>query len=429
MGAAALSLRFLSWWQAATCLAFAVGLIATVRFRRARHGRPVRPGRAETLRRAVPLPGIAAIALLFVLFDRLDIVAATWGVFTFGVGIASLAGAAGPTLPWNRERTLAGTAAFALVGGTAGALLAWWCRPQVVPPPYFWYSIGAPFVAALAAAAVDTIPIRMDARLSVPFTAAAVLWGLSLVSEDLAISALESLPSTLPLAVAINAAAALTGYAARTVSRSGAIAGATIGVCVLITTGWSGWTLLVVTLASAALTTRIGLRRKTRLAIAEPRGGRRSAGNAIANTGVAAAAAALSVLTYATGPARIAFVAALAAAGADTIASEIGKARAGPTVLLTRWQLVPPGTSGAVSLAGTIAGVTGAAVLAALGAALGLVDVVSILPIAGAATFAFLAESVLAATFEPRGFLNNDLLNFFNAAIAVVAAVWLATKL
>jgi uncharacterized protein (TIGR00297 family) len=422
-------LRFLSWWQAATCAAVAVALISAIRFRRARHGHPARPGRAEIFRRVVPLSGAAAIALLLVLFDRLDIVAAAWGVFTVGVSSASLASAAGHTLPWNRERTFAGAAALALAGGAAGAFLAWWCRPQVVPPPYVWYSIGAPFVAALAAAAVETIPVRMDPRLSVPFTAAAVLWALSLVSEDLAISALESLPSTLPLAVAINAVAALTGYGVRTVSRSGAIAGAAIGVCVLVTTGWSGWTLLVVTFASAALTTRIGLRRKTRLAIAEPRGGRRSAGNAIANTGVAAAAATLSALTYATGPARIAFVAALTAAGADTIASEIGKARAGQTVLVTRWQLVPPGTPGAVSLAGTIAGATGAVALAALGAALGLVDAVTILPIAGAATTAFFAESVLAATLEPRGFLNNDLLNFFNCAIAVVVALWLATRL
>ena len=82
-----------------------------------------------------------------------------------------------------------------------------------------------------------------------------------------------------------------------------------------------------------------------------------------------------------------------------------------------------------MSLAGTIAGATGAVALAALGAAPGLVDVATILPIAGAATTAFFAESVLAATLEPRGVLNNDLLNFFNTAIAVVVALWLATRL
>ena len=49
------------------------------------------------------------------------------------------------------------------------------------------------------------------------------------------------------------------------------------------------------TFAAAAVTSRLGLRRKALLGIAEERGGRRGAGNAIANTGVAAVAALLGV--------------------------------------------------------------------------------------------------------------------------------------
>ena len=57
--------------------------------------------------------------------------------------------------------------------------------------------------------------------------------------------------------------------------------------------------LLLATFALAVVTSRLGLRRKTLLGIAEERGGRRGAGNAIANTGVAAAAAVLGALSYA----------------------------------------------------------------------------------------------------------------------------------
>ena len=130
----------------------------------------------------------------------------------------------------------------------------------------------------------------------------------------------------LPLALAANAVVAGAGYAARTVTISGAICGALLGITIVLTAGWSGWVLLLATFALAVLTSRLGLRRKTQLGIAEDRGGRRGAGNAFANTGVAAAAAVLGALSYAHEPAQVAFVAALAAGGSDTVASEIGKA-------------------------------------------------------------------------------------------------------
>jgi uncharacterized membrane protein len=45
--------------------------------------------------------------------------------------------------------------------------------------------------------------------------------------------------------------------------------------------------------------------------------------------------------------------------------------------------------------------------------------------VAGATVGSF-AESALSATFEHRGILNNDVLNFLNTAIAAAAAIALA---
>ena len=94
-----------------------------------------------------------------------------------------------------------------LFGGAAGAFLCWWCTPVVVPPPYAWFVIVGPFVAALFAAAVETIPIRLDDNLSVSATAAAVLWWLSLVSEETAVHAASAAAGVLPLALALSARA------------------------------------------------------------------------------------------------------------------------------------------------------------------------------------------------------------------------------
>jgi uncharacterized protein (TIGR00297 family) len=326
-------------------------------------------------------------------------------------------------IPWNREKSIAGSVAFILFGGSAAAFLCWWCRPAVVPPPYPWFSIAMPWLAALIGAAVESIPIRLDDNLSVPASAGVVLWLTSFISQDLAIDAAHRAAGMLPLALLANATVAAVGYAGRTVTMSGTIAGAVIGTIILVAGGWGAWALLLATFALAVISSRLGLRRKTLLGIAEAKGGRRGAGNAFANTGVAASAAALGALTYAHGPARIAFVAALAAGGSDTVASEIGKAWGRRTILLTSLQRVPPGTSGAISAEGTVAGLIGALALSALGAAFGIIPFTVVPPVVIGATIGSFAESLLGSTLEPSGVLNNDVLNFLNTTIAAAAAL------
>ncbi len=181
--------------------------------------------------------------------------------------------------------------------------------------------------------------------------------------------------------------------------------------------------LLLLTFVSASVSSRLGLRRKMLLGIAEERGGRRGAGNAIANTGVAALCALLALLTPSADAARLAFVAALAAAGSDTIASEIGKAWGRRTWSITSLKHVPPGTSGAMSIEGTAAGVVGALALGLAGSLLHLVPESAIVIVAVAAVAGSLLESWLGATLEGPGMLNNDMLNFINTATAAFVAV------
>ena len=428
MGGFALLLRFLSWYQAvilaATAVAFNMWLL-----RRVTRGRLHRPAELSE-----PIPGgivfypTSVLLLLLLIPSRPDIVAAAWGILAAGDGAATLIGrrAGGPRIPWNREKSVAGTVAFIVFGGAAGAFLAWWCRPIVIPPPFPWFSIAAPLFAAAAAAAVETLPIRLDDNLTVPASAALVLWPLSLVSEDLVVARAASVGALLPAALLANVAVAGAGFAARAVSLSGAICGTLIGLTIFLFTGWRGWTLLLMAFAAATVTSRMGLRRKTILGIAEAREGRRGAGNAIANTGIAAAAAVMSAVTYANYGAMIAFVAALTAGASDTIASEIGKAWGKRTWLLVPLRRVPPGTSGAMSLEGTAAGLLGAFGLAAAAVGLELVPARTLLPIVAGATIGSLVESFLGATLEANGVLNNDVLNFINTGVAAFAALMIS---
>ena len=428
MGGFALLLPVISWWEAVALAVAAIAFNTHALPRLARH-KLYRPAEfSQGAPSGIIFYPISVLGLLLLFPGRPDIVAAAWGILAAGDGMATIVGRrlGASRISWNREKSVGGSAALFVFGGAAGALLAWWCRPAVIPPPYAWFTIAAPVAAAFAAAAVETVPMRLDDNVTVPATAALVLWAMSLVSEDLARSALVGARGTLPVALAVNALVAAAGYAARTVSVPGAVAGCAIGTIVFVCTGWQGWTLLVASFAAAAVTSRMGLQRKTLLGIAEAHGGRRGAGNAIANTGIAAGAAVLAVASYAHAPALIAFAAALTAGASDTVASEIGKAWGRHTWLVLPVRRVPPGTSGAVSLEGTAAGLAAAGLLAAGASALGLVPATAIVPIVAAATLGSIVESVLGATLERRGLLNNDALNFINTGVAAFSVLMLA---
>jgi uncharacterized protein (TIGR00297 family) len=428
MGGLALLLRYLHWYQAVILAGAAVGFNMWI-LRAATRGRLHRPSESP----AGIAPGIvfyptSILLLLLLIPSRPDIVAAAWAIMAAGDGAATLIGrrAGGPRLPWNPAKTVAGTAAFVVAGGAAGVFLAWWCRPAVIPPPYLWFAFAGPLAACLVAAAFETVPIKLDDNLSVPLSAALVMWPVSLINEDLAAAAAESAADRFLLAMAANATVAAIGYALKTVSVSGAVAGLVIGGTIFLFSGVQGWLLLLAAFAAASAASRVGLQKKAALGIAEERGGRRGVGNAVANTGVAAVAAIASALTYAEDAALIAFAAALTAGASDTIASEIGKAWGRRTWLLAPVRRVPAGTPGALSVEGTAAGLLGALGLAAAAWALGLIPGQAMLPVVAAATLASFIESGLGATLERDGTLNNDALNFVNTGVAAFAALMIS---
>jgi uncharacterized protein (TIGR00297 family) len=428
MGGWALLLRWLTWPQAAA-LAVAALVFNTLVLPRI-GGRSMY--RTADLARGYPL-GILlypfVVLVLIVTFrQRLDLTAAAWGILAAGDGFATLVGQRLPErrLPWNREKTVAGLLAFIVCGSIAGAALAIWTAPNVVPQPSIALLIIGPVAASLAAAFVETIPVRLDDNISVPVTAGFVLWAVSafdpLIWSTNAAPVLWSLRFAAPL----NAVAAALGYVAGAVSLSGVIAGFIIGTAVYACAGPGAWVLLLACFAAAAVTSRIGQRRKLHLGIAEERGGRRGASNALANTGLAAVAAMLAAVSPHRDAAMAALSAALIAGSSDTVASEIGKAFGRRTFLIVGLRPVAPGTSGALSLEGTAAGIAAAFALAFIARAAGVIGPAMMMPVAFGAILASFIESALGATLEGPRVLNNDLLNFVNTAAAAALALAVA---
>jgi len=126
----------------------------------------------------------------------------------------------------------------------------------------------------------------------------------------------------------------------------------------------------------------------------------------IANGGIAALSALLGSWS--------AFAGALAAATADTWATEIGRFSPTPPRLITNGARVPAGTDGGMTLLGTVGGIAGAGLIAGLavglgpgGSGLGLAMRVAVAGIIG-----MLLDSLLGATVQGKvRWVDNDVVN------------------
>ncbi|MFW5694978.1 MAG: DUF92 domain-containing protein [Alkalispirochaeta sp.] len=286
--------------------------------------------------------------------------------------------------------------------GAAGVTLnpaAWAWDPTTI--------LAAALVVAATATAMELLtPWGLD-NLSVPLVAFAVVTLLVPMPAEWIVR--------LAWAVGLNVLVAVVAYLRHSVTATGAVMGAGVGMVIYLSGGGFYWSILMAFFASSSVIGRLTGRRGTR---AERRrqaesihakGGRRDGVQVLANGGLAALMAAAHA--FSGRPIfMLGYAITMAAATADTWASEIGVLSSRDPVSILTLKPIPRGTSGGISPLGLIAG-TGGALFIGLWFAVSYVVVhgwngaellAMVAAITGGGFLGSLLDSVLGATVQAQ---------------------------
>ena len=246
-----------------------------------------------------------------------------------------------------------------------------------------------------------------------------------------------SVPTTeLIAAIVVTVFLGGVSYGLGTANVSGMLTGILLGVLTIVLGGFGWFAVLITFFAIGGLASKFRYDRKAARGVAENNDGARGMSNVLANSGIAL----LAVIAAAAGklvePAAIvtlvlpfAFAGSLATALGDTLSSEIGCLYDNPR-LITSFERVEPGTDGAVTWQGELAGIAGIVVIAALSTAtlpLGSTALAAGIVAAGGLA-GITADSVLGATVEGDR-LGNQLVNLCATLTGGVVSVALAVIL
>lgn len=364
----------------------------------------------------------AAVVVLTLIFPKdLWVVAGGWAMMAYGDGMAVVCGQGirGPKLWWNPRKSLFGTLGFILFGwlGTLVTVLV------VGGHPFTPLGLALVILAAAGVAALlESLPYDICDNPLVAGSAAGVLFLATQLDWTAWQAAQAGVLARLPLALALAVVLGLVARATKSVDWSGALTGAGFALILYATLGWLGVGGLMAFFIVGTVASKIGYEKKRAKRTAQEI---RTWRNAVANAGVAALCA-LVVLTPHAGLFTVAVLGSFAAAASDTVAGEIGRVYGGVPYSITTWRRARIGDNGAVSVIGLLAGLLTAIAFGALAYAAAdanLHRAVWCIAIGGMG--GNLMDSLLGATAENAGYLDNEAVNFVCTLCGALLAVLL----
>jgi uncharacterized protein (TIGR00297 family) len=281
-------------------------------------------------------------------------------------------------------------------------------------------------VCAVFAAVVELCSPRGTDNLTLPLVVAATVFVMTAYPENIAVF----------LNAAISAAVLLAAWARGGLTVFAVISAFVIGTLLFIFGGWGLYAALLAFFVLGSVISRVGKEKKREAEQLHARTGKRSCVQVLANALPPLLFCVIGHFlkdeTY-----IIASFACLAAAAADTAASEIGMLASKPPIGIITFKPVQKGLSGGVSAAGFGAAVVGSLCVAGVAA---LFAVCSFILIFICGVFGSVADSVLGAAVQAKylaengytenpphkgakpakgfRFINNDAVNFISIMLA-----------
>jgi uncharacterized protein (TIGR00297 family) len=210
----------------------------------------------------------------------------------------------------------------------------------------------------------------------------------------------------------------------RKLTIAGGIAGVITGWLIYKGAGWNGLAMLAGFFISATVATSYKSKQKAFTDPHDGQQGARTAGQVLANGGMAGLIGGLTFFSYPDPIFPLLIAACLSSATADTLSSEFGTVFGKRFYNILTLKPDEKGLDGVISVEGTIAGLAGSMLIALIYAAFaGFNYYFIIIIIAGTAGNIF--DSLLGALLERKGLIKNDMVNFLNT-VAAAGIAWMA---
>lgn len=223
-------------------------------------------------------------------------------------------------------------------------------------------------------------------------------------------------------------AGAILAYRTKKLTHTGAITGGIAGLFIYKGAGLTGLLLLATFFIIGSWATKWKSDKKEVIGASEGNEGRRAAGQVLANAGVAAILGLIGWLwPDKMSLTSIMLAGSLASATADTLSSELGMIYGRRFFNILTFKKDICGLNGVVSIEGTLIGLGGAMLIAAVYSVI-VGWSIAFYWITLAGLIGNLMDSILGALLERRGLIGNNLVNFLNTLTGAIAC-WLLMRI